>query len=351
MQDITRKEWAADQESEKPQVLDANDPNAEGLYIGEELHAETYSCQPCATENARVARVIEETEVEPWEQWRERIQGLKREWSTRIIARENDEARAVLTEALEKAEQAGIHVPNAFEANEALWEAIDRAELDSIAIESFKHTRPLAGDAPKLPAVFTRSDGSTLLYESKLNSLFGEPGLGKTWVALMVVIEAVGNGSRVVWWDFEDQPSTVTTRLNALGAGNLLDSDALIYATPTLADDPLEMAAMCDWMQRGKRPGFVIIDSVEAAGLATDSNNGKPWYAQHVDPWLARDVGVLALDHVPKRREDRPRGAIGTQFKLAQTRGAALLLTGTPWTKTQGGQGQISRAQGLLRAI
>ena len=41
MQDITRKEWAADQESEKPQVLDANDPNAEGLYIGEELHAET----------------------------------------------------------------------------------------------------------------------------------------------------------------------------------------------------------------------------------------------------------------------------------------------------------------------
>ena len=64
--------------------------------------------------------------MEPWEQWRERIQGLKREWSTRIIARENDEARAVLTEALEKAEQAGIHVPNAFEANEALWEAIDR---------------------------------------------------------------------------------------------------------------------------------------------------------------------------------------------------------------------------------
>ena len=70
------------------QVLDANDPNAEGLYIGEELHAETCSCQPCATENARVARVIEETEVEPWEQWRERIQGLKREWHQRITARE-----------------------------------------------------------------------------------------------------------------------------------------------------------------------------------------------------------------------------------------------------------------------
>lgn len=321
------------------QVLDANDPNAEGLYIGEELHAETCSCQPCATENARVARVIEETEVEPWEQWRERIQGLKREWHQRITARENDEAWAVLNEANAKAEQAGIHVPNAFEANEALWEAIDRAELDAIAIESFKHTRPLvAGDAAKIPAVLARSDGATILYEGRLNSLFGEPALGKSWVALITLVEAVKSGARAVWWDFEDQPSTLGGRLTALGAADLLDSDSLIYATPTLADDPDEIAAMCAWMVRGKRPGFVVIDSVESAGLATDSNNAGPWFRQHVDPWLESGAGVLTLDHIPKRTQDRPRGAIGSQHKMARISGAGLLLTGTPWTKTQGGK-------------
>ena len=50
-----------------------------------------------------------------------------------------------------------------------------------------------------------------------------------------------------------------------------------------------------------------------------------------------RSVGVLVLDHVPKRRQDCPRGAIGSQYKLARVDGAAFGLSGRPWTKTEDG--------------
>ena len=37
-----------------PHVLDANDPDAEGQYIGDELHSFSCPCVPCGTEYARL---------------------------------------------------------------------------------------------------------------------------------------------------------------------------------------------------------------------------------------------------------------------------------------------------------
>ena len=353
-----------------PILLSNSDPLAEeGLYHGDgddaELHALTCPCQPCATENETLnqRRAEQHVELTPeeWEQWWETLSAQRIEWAAKLEAGEDDAAWEIWVEALKEANrlEMRLNIPDylslvnamqgadgpvrraaiAYYRDETLWDAFEGARADTIAIESFKHTLPLvAGDAVKIPALLTRSDGETLLYEGRLNSLFGEPGLGKSWVALMAVIEVVKNGSRVVWWDFEDRPGTLAARLTALGAANLIDSDSLIYATPDLADDPTEMAAMCMWLARGDRPGFVVIDSVESAGLATDSNNAGPWYDKHADPWLNAGVGVLTLDHIPKRVQDRPRGAIGSQHKMARISGAGLLLTGTPWTKTQGGK-------------
>ena len=52
----------------------------------------------------------------------------------------------------------------------------------------YPHTLPLiAGSGENIPAVLSRSDGQTLLYQSRLNSLFGEPSAGKSFIATMVV--------------------------------------------------------------------------------------------------------------------------------------------------------------------
>ena len=200
-------------------------------------------------------------------------------------------------------------------------------------------TRHITLDAsPKLPALLTRDDGETLLYEARLNSIFGEPGTGKTWLAIITAIGAVRAGARVLWWDFEDRPSTLATCLQALGSVDLIGRPELRYIVPSIVEDEAAMFDAVKWTTDGERPGLVVIDSCESAGCPADSNNVAPWYEKHVNPWINAGTGVLLLDHVPKRREDRPRGGIGSQYKLGRVDGAALFVQGRPWTKTTDGQ-------------
>ena len=201
------------------------------------------------------------------------------------------------------------------------------------------HIRPLTADPqPKLPAVLQRSDGETLMYEGKFNSLHGAPGEGKTWVSLLAVIQAIRQGSRVAIWDFEDRPATTATRLAAIGATDVLDSPDLLYVTPSLADDPEAKECLGEWLNSGERPGMVLIDAAESSGAPSDGGNVMPWIEDFVRPWLAVDLTVLVIDHVAKQKIDRPRGQIGSQRKLAQIDGAALYVTGAPWTKSEGGK-------------
>ena len=220
-------------------------------------------------------------------------------------------------------------------------EALRRATLAEMADQFNALARPVTlVDGPKLPPLLVRDDGHTLLYESRLNSIFGEPGVGKTWLAIISAIEAVRAGANVLWWDFEDRQGTLASRLAALGAEDLIDNDALRFVNSAFLDDednnvlPYAQA----WLMRGQRPGLVVIDSCEAAGCPSDGGAVKPWFDKYVDPWLFSGAGCLLLDQVPKRREERPRGAIGSTHKLSRVDGAALFVSGQAWTKEAGGK-------------
>ena len=191
---------------------------------------------------------------------------------------------------------------------------------------------------PKLPALLTRDDGETLLYEARLNSIFGEPGTGKTWIAILAVIAALRSGARVIWWDFEDRPATLATRITALAASEFIGDPDIQFVQPDLKDDHNAILAAAEWVKGGERPGLVVIDSCESAGCPADSNNVAPWYRLCVDPWINAGAGVILLDHVPKRKEDRPKGGIGSQHKLARVDGAALFVQGQVWTKKASGK-------------
>ena len=93
---------------------------------------------------------------------------------------------------------------------------------DAIAADA-EATEPVAGltladfetpmdgsDLDLVPtAMLTRKDGETLLYEGKLNYMFGEPGGGKSWLALHCVGLTLSQGHRAVYWDHEDLASTL----------------------------------------------------------------------------------------------------------------------------------------------
>ena len=66
-------------------------------------------------------------------------------------------------------------------------------------------------------AMLQRKDGATLLYDGRLNFLFGAPGGGKSWVALYCVHETLLRGRRAIYWDHEDTPGTLSRRSKLLG--------------------------------------------------------------------------------------------------------------------------------------
>ena len=188
-------------------------------------------------------------------------------------------------------------------------------------------------------AMMQRKDGSTLFYDGKLNFLFGVPGSGKSWVALWCIHETLLRGRRAAYWDHEDTPNTLNRRSKLMGLdlADFWGDSQFKYLRPGLDGSTLAMTEAMRWIADGDGPALIVIDSAESAGCPSDGADVAPWLAQIVQPFLDAGCTVLVLDHVPKRKEGRPLGPIGSQHKLAKIDGAALFVSGVPWTqKTDG---------------
>ena len=212
------------------------------------------------------------------------------------------------------------------------WDDTDMPSLAAHTVD-LRQREALGG----LASLWERSDGEPLLYAGKLSSIYGVPNSGKTWVALMIAKEATAQGVNVLWLDFEDKPETVIRRAEVLGYRDVL-GPCFKYGLPSLMTDPIAVNEARSWLRSGKLGGLVIIDAAESAGCPSDGADVGPWFKSAVTPFRDNGAGVLVLDHIPKRREDRADGAIGSQHKLAKVDGVALLIAGKPWTARDGGK-------------
>ncbi len=169
--------------------------------------------------------------------------------------------------------------------------------------------------------------------------------MGKTWIGIKAALEVLKHGGRVLWWDFEDKPDTLYRRVEALGELGLIKGPNVAFVDYSLQElDDLGaatkgLANAIEWLAEAGQYSLVVIDAAESSGAPSDGSPVTEWFKTMIDPFQrrTRSVGVLLLDHVPKRRQDRPRGAIGSQHKLARVDGAAFGLSGRPWTKTEDG--------------
>ena len=225
------------------------------------------------------------------------------------------------------------------------WDALDLADLKANVeleggLDAFAESFDFDAETDRLPAVLERSDGETVLYAGKTNVLHGTPGSGKSWVAMIAILEAVMRGGNVIYWDFEDTAATFKRRSLMLGFDPLAHADSFKYVKAALAQSPPAIEQAKQWLSGALDPthSLVVIDSSESAGCPSDGANVVPWYKSHVDPWREVGAGVVIIDHVPKRTEERPRGPIGSQHKLARMDGAAAAVSGVPWTKKRGGR-------------
>lgn len=190
----------------------------------------------------------------------------------------------------------------------------------------------LAGDLTGPAAtLLTRRDDKHLLYPAAVHSVSGEPGSGKTWVALVAAAQQITLGRDVGMLDFEDRPQTIADRLMSLGiTGDQLVTHLRyirpdVAITPTTRDQLATTLAGCS---------LVIIDGITEAmtlhGLSLmDNEDVARWLA--LIPRHIADLGpsVLQIDHVVKNSDNRGRYAIGGQHKLAGITGVAYKMVTT----------------------
>jgi hypothetical protein len=200
------------------------------------------------------------------------------------------------------------------------------------------------------PTVGSRTDGVALFYPGRVNSLFGESGDAKTWIALHAAHQEIDRDQHVLFVDLEDDAAGVTGRLLDLGADPKRVATYFHYMSP---EDPygtdaeIAVGSMLD----AYKPSLVIIDS---AGEAMTVDQVKQNDDDHVSRWFrrvprsiaSRGPAVAILDHVTKASDTRGLYAIGSQRKRAAVTGAAYLVEAIQeFGKERAGRSKVTTAK------
>ena len=139
------------------------------------------------------------------------------------------------------------------------------------------------------PSFLLREDGKALFYPATINSLQGEPGAGKSWVAYAAAVGVVRAGGNVVFLDYEDAPSTAASRLLALGL-EVGELDCVAYFQVAGPWQDADIIWLTELVKVGTVE-LVVLDSVPeslAAEVADENHSGD------VGRWAARLPRLLA---------------------------------------------------------
>lgn len=274
-----------------------------------------------------------------WEpSWqRLRTLDLERTYAAMIVSAGADEPPSWLT-SLDEWDDAP---PDDTEAEG--WPVATRDDIAAVLDGSYE---------PIVPTVLERTDGACLLYAGRVNTLAGEPGGGKTWVALAACAQQLHAGHVAALIDFEDRLDTAVRRLAALGTPRDAILDRFRYITPTIG------------YRKGRPPTNVVDVAGDAAIVVVDSMGEALAHSElnqnddrEVRAWMdacARRLAdggaaVLVLDHVTKDSEHRGRWAIGSQRKLAAVDGVAWMMETTQAaTREQAGRAVLTCSKDRL---
>lgn len=216
----------------------------------------------------------------------------------------------------------GLTTLSAAPGAESYAEAVERGDWSPVDLSG-----ALAGHEPPMPTVLCPSSGPPLFYEGRINSLFGESGTGKTWVALAAIVEAIQAGHNAMLIDLEDTPHGIVARLSALGLSDDQIAQQFDYVAPQTpwSAPAREMVAE---LVAARRHRLIVIDSTGEAmamgGVKGNNDDEVASWFRHFPRFLA-DLGpaVLVIDHIPKASDAPQNFAIGSQRKLAAPNGAA----------------------------
>ena len=111
----------------------------------------------------------------------------------------------------------------------------------------------------KLPAILSRTDGRTVLYAGKVNTVAARPNGGKSWLAMKCAIEVVERGGRVLMLDFDNKrPSVLAGRAGDMGVeATVQNEEAFQFKDVELVKNKGAMAAAVQWLLAAKEPTLI----------------------------------------------------------------------------------------------
>ncbi len=193
-----------------------------------------------------------------------------------------------------------------------------------------------------------------IVYRATVNSWHGEPGDGKTTIALWAALELIRKEMNVLWFDEEAGPDQVAEKLEAMGAiPEELDAFFHYYAYPAFSmdvGDIVELHAIIKAVQ----PVFVVWDSAPDAFAASkvheDSADEITQWMRVVATPLARDfnLALVLLDHVTKSAEGRNGHARGSGAKKAKMDGSFTVIKTADFDRNRLGTIEMKRAKNRL---
>ncbi|MFI1948055.1 DNA-primase RepB domain-containing protein [Streptomyces virginiae] len=181
---------------------------------------------------------------------------------------------------------------------------------------------------PLQPSFMTCSGGGiSLLYPGRSHSIAGESGGGKSLAAQAAAAQALSDGKRVCYVDYESDVNSVVRE--RLAETFRVSHSALIERFSYVAPDGRPSGGALSRLT-GQRFDLVIIDGVTTAlsqfGLSgRDEGEVTLWNQELVVPFERSGSSVLLIDHVTKSAESRGSYAIGSQAKRANLTGASYL--------------------------
>lgn len=203
-------------------------------------------------------------------------------------------------------------------ATTTTWTPVDMTEVGIVVEEA---------------TILTRVDDVGLIYRGRVHWFQGESESHKTWVLLIAMAQILEDGGNVAYIDFEDHPSSIKARLQALGVPTevINDPNRFAYIRP---DEPLQDDQRAELFAALEtiKPALVVVDGVsEAMNLEGLDPNGTldtaEWIRRLPKLIAATGPAVAVIDHQTKTTEGRKGWAIGSQHKKAGTDGATYDIT------------------------
>lgn len=179
---------------------------------------------------------------------------------------------------------------------------------------------------PIKPTVGQVKYGKPLFYERAVNSVHGDSNSGKTFTALMTVVQELKAGHLVVYIDFESNPRSMTERLITLGATLAEVTEWFYYMTPEVKASRTELHALIEVAEEAR---LVVIDTTGGAlaiegSRPNEDDEVRRWFQRIPQAIARRGPAVVVVDHVPKS-DIESLWPIGSHAKRSVVSGAAYV--------------------------